>query len=102
MNWKTNWKRPISKLACLATLTGCSVLIGCVTDSGIAPNSAPLTQPPLLHLTPQTPVQTTKGIYTPSTAEIWFSEREYRKLEAQYLDLIQALRNEQDRSRLGN
>jgi hypothetical protein len=42
-------------------------------------------------------VQTSQGIYTPRTNEVWWSEGRYRDLEEKLADLIEATRKAQTR-----
>jgi hypothetical protein len=66
-------------------------LTGCATASSGVAASSQLYQPRILALPAGQPIQTSNGIYTPQTAEVWHSPTEFKKIEAQVIDLAAAL-----------
>ena len=77
--------------ALLMILAASLPLTGCVTTSRGGRESLQIYQPRILALKAGTPVQTTEGIYTPQTDEIWHSQAAYTQVENQLINALAAL-----------
>jgi hypothetical protein len=96
---KTSRTLSAKLIACaLSVMMSASVaLTGCATNSSAAKVSPQLYQPRVLQLTPEVEIQTAQGRYKPQAPETWHSDRAYRELEAQVIDLSAALTQERNR-----
>lgn len=56
-------------------------LTSCVTNSSVKTQALNIYQPSTLNLIKGTPIETSKGVYTPQQDEIWHSDARFRKLE---------------------
>ena len=77
----------------LVALTGCALTS---SEPKVSP-AASLYQPRILRLAVGQTVPTQDGQYTPTSPEIWHSDRSYRELEVQLIDTAAALAQVQNR-----